>query len=205
MMKKFGFGCIALLLALASAPLSGQTLDQFKRQAAQADPSYNSRVVATEHGSAATVVHSMQAQPSGTKIPGYRVRIFLDNGQNARASANGAIARFREIYPDIPAYLSYENPYFKVTVGNCLTSEEAIILLGKIRDAFDRAFLVREEISLSLFGETASSIPTSDAVFCGSIRTRRHNSRTGGMLPRLIINEKKTSFANPRARKSIFQ
>ena len=162
MMKKFGFGCIALLLALASAPLSGQTLDQFKRQAAQADPSYNSRVVATEHGSAATVVHSMQAQPSGTKIPGYRVRIFLDNGQNARASANGAIAPFREIYPDIPAYLSYENPYFKVTVGNCLTSEEAIILLGKIRDAFDRAFLVREEISLSLFGETASSIPTSD-------------------------------------------
>ena len=143
MMKKFGFGCIALLLALASAPLSGQTLDQFKRQAAPADPSYNSRVVATE-------------------IPGYRVRIFLDNGQNARASANGAIARFREIYPDIPAYLSYENPYFKVTVGNCLTSEEAIILLGKIRDAFDRAFLVREEISLSLFGETASSIPTSD-------------------------------------------
>lgn len=70
--------------------------------------------------------------------------------------------RFREIYPDIPAYLSYENPYFKVTVGNCLTSEEAIILLGKIRDAFDRAFLVREEISLSLFGETASSIPTSN-------------------------------------------
>lgn len=160
--EKFGFGGIALLLALASAPLSGQTLDQFKRQAAQADPSYNSRVVATEHGSAATVVHSMQAQPSGTKIPGYRVRIFLDNGQNARASANGAIARFREIYPDIPAYLSYENPYFKVTVGNCLTSEEAIILLGKIRDAFDRAFLVREEISLSLFGETASSIPTSN-------------------------------------------
>lgn len=221
MMKKFGFGCIALLLALASAPLSGQTLDQFKRQAAQADPSYNSRVVATEHGSAATVVHSMQAQPSGTKIPGYRVRIFLDNGQNARASANGAIARFREIYPDIPAYLSYENPYFKVTVGNCLTSEEAIILLGKIRDAFDRAFLVREEISLSLFGETASSIPTSNghfgagnlirhslipAVFCGSIRTRRHNSRTGrNTASAYNKRKKKTSFANPRARKSIFQ
>ena len=113
----------------------------------------------------------MQAQPSGTKIPGYRVRIFLDNGQNARASANGAIARFREIYPDIPAYLSYENPYFKVTVGNCLTSEEAIILLGKIRDAFDRAFLVREEISLSLFGETASSIPTSNGTSEPAIRS----------------------------------
>lgn len=29
-------------------------------------------------------------------------------------------------------YPVYENPYFKVAVGNCLTAEEAIILKGKI-------------------------------------------------------------------------
>ncbi len=147
---------MALLLALGSLSLNGQTLDQFKRQAAQTDPTYNSRVIATEHGSAASVVQSMQAHPSGVKLPGYRVRIFLDNGQNARASANAAITRFRELYPNIPTYLTYENPYFKVTVGNCLTSEEAIILLGRINNAFDRAFLVREEIPLSLLGEMPS-------------------------------------------------
>ena len=41
----------------------------------------------------------------------------------------------------------------KVTVGNCLTMEEAIILWGKIRDAFDRAFIVPESMPLELFGQ----------------------------------------------------
>jgi hypothetical protein len=130
-MKKYGFrGFIALCL-LTAAPLSGQTLDQFKRQAAQANPTYQTRVTAIEHGSAATAIKAMQVQPTGATIPGYRVRIFLDNGQNARSSALAAKARFNEIYPDIPAYWKYEAPYFSVSVGNCLTSEERSSFGGK--------------------------------------------------------------------------
>lgn len=68
------------------------------------------------------------------------------------------MARFREIYPDIPAYMDYDNiPYFKVTVGNCLTMEEAIILWGRIRDAFDRAFIVPESPCLSSFSANSRS------------------------------------------------
>ena len=64
------------------------------------------------------------------------------------------MARFLEIYPDIPAYMDYDNiPYFKVTVGNCLKMEEAIILWGRIRDDFDRAFIVPESMPLELFGQ----------------------------------------------------
>lgn len=162
MMKKFGFWVHRPVARSGIRPLSGQTLDQFKRQAAQADPSYNSRVVATEHGSAATVVTFDAGTAFGNQNPGVPRPDFPRQRTERSCVGQRGHRRFREIYPDIPAYLSYENPYFKVTVGNCLTSEEAIILLGKIRDAFDRAFLVREEISLSLFGETASSIPTSD-------------------------------------------
>ena len=156
-MKKYGFrGFIALCL-LTAAPLSGQTLDQVKRQAAQANPTYQTRVTAIEHGSAATAIKAMQVQPTGATIPGYRVRIFLDNGQNARSSALAAKARFNEIYPDIPAYWKYEAPYFSVSVGNCLTSEEAIILWGKINSAFDQAFIIRTDIPLSLFGEAPTT------------------------------------------------
>ena len=131
-MKKYGLSGFIALLLLTAAPLSGQTLDQFKQQAAQADPTYQTRVTAIEHGSAATAIKSMQVHPTGATVPGYRVRIFLDNGQNARSSALAAKARFNEIYPDIPAYWKYDAPYFSVSVGNCLTSEEAIILWGKI-------------------------------------------------------------------------
>ena len=34
----------------------------------------------------------------------------------------------------------YENPYFRVTVGNCLTLEEAIILKGRVSGTFPKAF-----------------------------------------------------------------
>jgi hypothetical protein len=43
----------------------------------------------------------------------------------------------------------YENPYFKVTVGNCLTEEEAIILKGRILSTFPKAFVKNEEFSIA--------------------------------------------------------
>lgn len=105
----------------------------------------------------------MQTNQSGVKIRGYRVRIFSDNSQNARSAGQNALSRFRELYPGIPADMTYDTPYFKVTVGNCLTAEEATILWGKIKDAFDRAFVAREEIPLSSFKESQSLPPDSSA------------------------------------------
>ena len=107
-----------------------------------------------EHDGAASAVRSMEGRRAPEKVRGYRVRIYFDNVQHARSQAESVMARFQEIYPDIPAYMDYDNiPYFKVTVGNCLTMEEAIILWGKIRDAFDRAFIVPESMPLELFGQ----------------------------------------------------
>ena len=41
----------------------------------------------------------------------------------------------------------YENPYFKVAVGDCLTTEEAIILKGRVSSAFPKAFVKNETLS----------------------------------------------------------
>ncbi len=146
-----------LALALTASGAAAQSLEQYKGKLKQADPSYGSRTEITEHGTAAGAVRAMQGRHSQTKVLGYRVRIFFDNSQNARGQANAAMSRFKEIYPDIPAYLVYENPYFKVTVGNCLTEDEARILLGKIQGTFNRAFPIQEEIPLSLFTESATA------------------------------------------------
>lgn len=50
---------------------------------------------------------------------------------------------------DVKVYMGYENPYFKVSVGNCLTAEEAIILKGRVSATFPKAFLKNEEIAVS--------------------------------------------------------
>lgn len=113
-----------------------------------------SRVQFVEHGDAAQTVAALRAQSATqTSVPGYRVRIFFDNGQNARSQAAGAQEQFRALFPATPSYLSYENPYFKVTVGNCTSLEEAIILLASLEGAFPKAFIANEQIPLIYLGE----------------------------------------------------
>lgn len=79
---------------------------------------------------------------------GYRIRIFASHNQTARTDAEAAIALLNEHY-NISHYLSYENPYFLVTCGDCLTQEEAIMLLSKVRIHFPKAFVVMAEIPSS--------------------------------------------------------
>ena len=66
-----------------------------------------------------------------------------------REGAFEAKKLFEETFPDVKVYMGYENPYFKVSVGNCLTAEEAIILKGRVSATFPKAFLKNEEIAVS--------------------------------------------------------
>ena len=77
-----------------------------------------------------------------------RISIFFDNSQNARAGAIETMTKFEELFPDIPATMIHENPYFKVSVGFCISNDEALILLNKLRKEFPKAFLVRERVSV---------------------------------------------------------
>ena len=102
-----------------------------------------------EHGDAAGVVSRESQSNDRIRFKGYRIGIFFDNGAEARANALAAKQTFRTAFPDIPVYLVYENPYFKVSAGNCVTSEEAIVLLGKIRSQFPEAYLMREDLTVA--------------------------------------------------------
>lgn len=78
---------------------------------------------------------------------GYRVRIFFDNKQSARAKSEETEKAFAAAYPDIPVYRSYVNPYFKVTAGDYRTKSEAMQLLRRIVQEFPTAFVVKENIN----------------------------------------------------------
>ena len=80
-------------------------------------------------------------------IAGYRVRIYFDNAQHARTASEQALARFSAANPGIATYRSYQNPYFKVTVGDFRTRSEAIELLERIKGGFPSAFVVKEKIN----------------------------------------------------------
>lgn len=141
---------LVLLGAISSA--DAQSLNDFKEHLGREIVSENApegaRITIREEGDAAQVVAASAAATAPLRLRGYRVCIFFDNGQNARAEAMEARKLFEEHFAGIPLYMVYENPYFRVTVGNCLTIEEAIILKGKVAGHFPKAFPKSEELTL---------------------------------------------------------
>lgn len=81
------------------------------------------------------------------KIQGYRIRIFFDNKQSARAKSEEIVKNFSQFYSSIGVYRSYDNPYFKVTVGDLRTRSEALKLLKKLEKEYPSAFIVKESIN----------------------------------------------------------
>ncbi len=145
----------ALLVAVSTA--SAQSLEAFRSRLAvpqtSAEQPDGACVTVTEHDDAAQAVSNASRSGQRNRLRGYRVCIFFDNGPTARADAMAAKELFRQTYPDVAVLWVYDNPYFKVSVGNCLTAEEAIILKGRVSQSFPKAFVKSEELTLSDFAE----------------------------------------------------
>ena len=152
-MRKYVYLVSALFAAmLCVRPAEAQSLDAFKYRLAQPTASESAaRVTVTEYDDAAQVVAQAVQNLRRPALNAYRVCIFSDNGADARTGAAAAKKLFEETFTGIPVYMFYENPYFRVTVGNCLTVEEAIILKGRVSGTFPKAFPKSERLTLSDF------------------------------------------------------
>ena len=80
-------------------------------------------------------------------MQGYRIRIFSETGQNAREKSNQAMFEFSEEFPDVQFYQKYENPYWKVSVGNFRTKESAQKFYRKVLNSFPKSFIVSDWIN----------------------------------------------------------
>ena len=151
MKRKYTLTAAALWLATAAgaqSPILGRI--------AMPDPATGARVTVDDRSG--IVLHGGS---DDTRAKGYRVRIFFDNSQNARSQAYGVKTDFAARYPGVPVYLTYETPYFKITVGDCMTREEVTMLWGKLVGDYPKAFIVTEQIPLSHF-ERAYSVERTD-------------------------------------------
>lgn len=94
---------------------------------------------------AAALKSSIQANRSKT-VEGYRIRIFLDNKQDSREKSLQAEEAFKAKFPGYNTYRSFNNPFFKVTVGDFRTKADAQIALRRIARQFPAAFVVKEKM-----------------------------------------------------------
>ena len=156
-MKRVLFLAVTLVLAIGATAQNDSlrlTLKEQLARPAQIDSVTvnNNTIHLFEQGDAQAIVEqNLHENPSS--INGYRIVIFMSNAQSARRDAVVAQENFTQLFPTERAYLTYDNPYFKIAVGNYSSQEEAIILLGRIRQAFPKAFLTREDISVGEFSK----------------------------------------------------
>ena len=138
---------LILTLLMTTVGVGAQNLDLFRQSLAQSQN--GATIVVQEQGDASAAVASATIQTQRSNVRGYRIGIFYDNSQDARERAAEAEQMFRASFPSIPIYKDYRNPYFIVTVGNCLTQEEATILWGRVKTIFPKAHISRTEFSIA--------------------------------------------------------
>ena len=83
-------------------------------------------------------------------VEGYRVEIFFSPAVDAYEMAKKKKLEFLSKYPDIPVYIKYDAPNFRVRVGDFRTKNEALKLYKKIKSNYSVAFIVADDIKFPL-------------------------------------------------------
>lgn len=86
-------------------------------------------------------------------IPGYRIRIYSESGIGAKKEQQQQRARFLSLFPGLDAYNRYDEPFFKVYVGDCRTKSEALKLNDRIKRDFPNPIIVPDFINLKPIDE----------------------------------------------------
>lgn len=80
-------------------------------------------------------------------IDGYRIQIFFEAGNNSKRMANEVKAEFTVKFPDIPNYILFQEPYYKVRIGDYKSKMEAEKFLKQIEKEYPNAFVVTDSIN----------------------------------------------------------
>lgn len=80
-------------------------------------------------------------------IPGFRINIYFQSGNNSKTNAYQLKTSFNTKYPDVEAYVVYEEPNFKVKVGDFRNRMEARGFLQQIKIDFPDAFVIKDQIN----------------------------------------------------------
>ncbi len=75
----------------------------------------------------------------------WRVQIYFGTGRSGRAHAQSIKNNFESSHPGTSAYLIFEEPYFKVRVGNYSTRLDAERLKIQLSEDYSSLFIVEDK------------------------------------------------------------
>ena len=91
---------------------------------------------------------------------GYRVQVYMSNGQKkAKEEAYAREKQMKEKMPDLPYYVSFSSPFWKLRVGDYRTYTEALVAANTIKKEFPEfstdVLVVKDEETRDLTFEQA--------------------------------------------------
>lgn len=87
---------------------------------------------------------------------GYRIQIIKASGNDALTITEEARDEFTEKYSDTPVYLTFDEPYYRVRVGDFRTRLDAEKFLKKISRKYPGAWVIQDYINFPKLKNTNS-------------------------------------------------
>lgn len=142
---------ILSLLAVSAVALQAQETET----TAPVDSTLLGRNILTLMGSGVEITQSTTVQQAldnyiqsnaHKPITGYRIRVFYDNGPQARVKSE-TIERTLQQQFNAAVYRSFESPNYKVTVGDFRTKDEALRIYNALKGTYPTAYIIKEPIN----------------------------------------------------------
>lgn len=104
--------------------------------------------------------NAVSSQTDGTpgerrviKKPGYRLQLYAGNNtRQAKTEAHNMASRFREHFPELPVYTSFNPPRWLCRAGDFRTIEEADAMMRQLRASgiFKEVTIVKDNVNVPL-------------------------------------------------------
>ena len=146
---------LALLTLLPAAMLRAQEY-RVDNGSARVDSTLVGRNILSVLGTGVTVNQSRAMRTAfdnyvsnnaAKKMTGYRIRVYFDNGQNARNRSEAIARSLSGTYPGLGVYRTYESPNFKVSVGDFRAKDEALKIYHSLKSSYPTAIILKETIN----------------------------------------------------------
>ena len=82
-----------------------------------------------------------------TGMNGFRVQIYTDSGNRSKLRTDRVKAEFDSKYPNVPSYISYDEPYYRLRVGDFRTRLDALRFLNEVSSTYLSSIIVVDKIN----------------------------------------------------------
>ncbi len=92
------------------------------------------------------LIRHIEHNKANPAIEGWRVQVYFESGNNSKQLAINARDRFTELFPEYGAYLTFNEPYYKVRVGDFRTRMDAEGFRQLVITEFPNAYVVPDKV-----------------------------------------------------------